>query len=154
MKVKSQSEITQSCPTPRDPIPTRLLHPWDFPGKSTGVGCHCLLRKVARVGSKCWLYHIPEGTGTKQGHERYWSPAQTESLGPPPSPVPQVISNDECGRVCTKFRREEDVKHNIHKLHICRSVPGIINYITHGQFYTRTHVFMISLMHTLQTILS
>ena len=24
--------------------PTRFLHPWDFPGKSTGVGCHCLLR--------------------------------------------------------------------------------------------------------------
>ena len=22
---------------------TRLIHPWDFPGKSTGVGCHCLL---------------------------------------------------------------------------------------------------------------
>ena len=22
--------------------PTRLLHPWDFPGKSTGVGCQCL----------------------------------------------------------------------------------------------------------------
>ena len=24
--------------------PTRLLRPWDFPGKSTGVRCHCLLR--------------------------------------------------------------------------------------------------------------
>ena len=24
--------------------PTRLLHPWDFPGKSTWLGCHCLLR--------------------------------------------------------------------------------------------------------------
>ena len=23
--------------------PTRLLRPWDFPGKSTGVGCHHLL---------------------------------------------------------------------------------------------------------------
>ena len=23
----------------------RLLCPWDFPGKSTGVGCHCLLLK-------------------------------------------------------------------------------------------------------------
>ena len=23
--------------------PTRLPCPWDFPGKSTGVGCHCLL---------------------------------------------------------------------------------------------------------------
>ena len=26
--------------------PIRLLHPWDFPGKSTGVGCHCLLRHI------------------------------------------------------------------------------------------------------------
>ena len=26
--------------------PTRLLHPWDFPGKSTGVGCHCLLHTL------------------------------------------------------------------------------------------------------------
>ena len=25
--------------------PTWLPHPWDFPGKSTGVGCHCLLRE-------------------------------------------------------------------------------------------------------------
>ena len=36
----------QSCPTirPHGLQPTRLLHPWDFPGKSTRVGCHCLLR--------------------------------------------------------------------------------------------------------------
>ena len=26
--------------------PTRLLRPWDFPGKSTGVGCHCLLQNT------------------------------------------------------------------------------------------------------------
>ena len=26
--------------------PTRLLHPWDFPGKNTGVGCHFLLQCV------------------------------------------------------------------------------------------------------------
>ena len=26
--------------------PTRLLCPWDFPGKSTRVGCHCLPRNV------------------------------------------------------------------------------------------------------------
>ena len=33
--------------------PTKLLHPWDFPGKSTGVGCHCLLQyEVPRIG-KC-----------------------------------------------------------------------------------------------------
>ena len=38
-----------SCSVVSDPQrpqglqPSRLLHPWDFPGKSTGVGCHCLL---------------------------------------------------------------------------------------------------------------
>ena len=26
--------------------PTRLFHPWDFPGKSTGVGCHFLLQEI------------------------------------------------------------------------------------------------------------
>ena len=26
--------------------PTRLLRPWDFPGKNTGVGCHCLLQEI------------------------------------------------------------------------------------------------------------
>ena len=33
----------QLCPTLCDPIdlqPTRLPHPWDSPGKNTGVGCH------------------------------------------------------------------------------------------------------------------
>ena len=36
----------QSCPTlwSRGLKPTELLCPWDFPGKSTGVGCHFLLR--------------------------------------------------------------------------------------------------------------
>ena len=33
MKVKSESEVTQSC-LPHGLQPTRLLHPWDFPGKS------------------------------------------------------------------------------------------------------------------------
>ena len=26
--------------------PTRLLWPWDFPGKNTGVGCHFLLQRI------------------------------------------------------------------------------------------------------------
>ena len=32
--------------------PTRLLCTWDFPGKSTGVGCHCLLRNVWQKSAK------------------------------------------------------------------------------------------------------
>ena len=29
--------------------PTRLLCPWDSPGKNTGVGCHVLLHKTLRI---------------------------------------------------------------------------------------------------------
>ena len=36
--------------------PTRLLHPWDCPGKSTGVGCHCLLHQISLCRKK-----LPEG---------------------------------------------------------------------------------------------
>ena len=39
--MKSRSEVPQACPTLQ---PHELLHPWDFPGKSTGVGCHFLLQ--------------------------------------------------------------------------------------------------------------
>ena len=34
----------QSCPILCDPIDSRLPHPWDSPGKNTGVGCHFLLQ--------------------------------------------------------------------------------------------------------------
>ena len=27
-------------------FPARFLHPWDFPGKNTGVGCHFLLQEI------------------------------------------------------------------------------------------------------------
>ena len=47
MKVKSESEVAQSCLTLSNPmdwsLPGSSIH-GIFPGKSTGVGCHCLLR--------------------------------------------------------------------------------------------------------------
>ena len=45
---ESEIEVIQSCPTLCNPIDCGLLgssiRPWDFPGKSTGVGCHFLLQ--------------------------------------------------------------------------------------------------------------
>ena len=41
----SRSVVSDSL-WPRGLQPTRLLHPWDFPGKSTGVGCHFLLQGI------------------------------------------------------------------------------------------------------------
>ena len=38
--------------------PTRLLCPWDFPGKSTGMGCHSLLQEIFQTwGLKLGLLH-------------------------------------------------------------------------------------------------
>ena len=43
---------------PHGPKPARLLHPWDFPGKSTGVGCHCLIQSAkTRPGADCGSNH-------------------------------------------------------------------------------------------------
>ena len=44
-KVSEVGSVLSDSSQPHGPQPTRLLHPWDFPGKSTGVGCHCLLHK-------------------------------------------------------------------------------------------------------------
>ena len=59
MKVKSEREVTQS--RLHGLQPTRLLHPWDFPGKSTGVGWHCLLPD--EVGYALKNLELPEGVG-------------------------------------------------------------------------------------------
>ena len=39
----SRSVVSDSW-RPHGLQPTRLLRPWDFPSKSTGTGCHCLLQ--------------------------------------------------------------------------------------------------------------
>ena len=71
MKVKSLSRVS----TPQRPHglqPTRLLHPWDFPGKSTGVGCHCLLRAIL---SRHEYYLTGEGIS-------WWSSGYDSALAP------------------------------------------------------------------------
>ena len=53
--------------------PTSLLPPWDFPGKSTGVGCHCLLRLKGWAMPKMSFFHFRKSIGIQrqQGTKRY-----------------------------------------------------------------------------------
>ena len=53
--VKSLSRVWLEQPDELQP--TRFLRPWDFPGKSTGVGCHCLLRVSHSVVSNSLWPH-------------------------------------------------------------------------------------------------
>ena len=43
-KVKISRSVVSDPQQPHGLQPSRLLCPWDFPGKSTGVGCHFLLQ--------------------------------------------------------------------------------------------------------------
>ena len=47
---------------------TSLLHPWDFPGKSTGVGCHCLLQNNYTNTFKKGV--LERGQGSRSSHRR------------------------------------------------------------------------------------
>ena len=63
----SRSVVSDSY-QPHGLQPTRLFHPWGFPGKSTGVGCHCLLRYK---GLMKWFYlqtswSFPGGSDSKE----------------------------------------------------------------------------------------
>ena len=52
-KWKWRCSVVSDSSQPHGPQPTKLLRPWDFPGKSTGVRCHRLLhKKQERMKSK------------------------------------------------------------------------------------------------------
>ena len=56
----TRASSLKSCPTlrPHRLQPTRLLCPWDSPGKSTGEGCHALLQGIFPTqGSNPGLLH-------------------------------------------------------------------------------------------------
>ena len=61
-KWKWSRSVVSDSQQPHGPRPTRVLRPWDFPGKSTGVGCHCLLRpsKIAPSNYFVFLFSIHE----------------------------------------------------------------------------------------------
>ena len=70
--------------------PTRLPHPWDSPGKNTGVGCHFLLQcmkvkvkslSLVRLFMTPWtaVYQAPPSVGFSR--QEYWSGVLLPSPG-------------------------------------------------------------------------
>ena len=80
------SEVAQSSPTlrPHGLQTTRLLCPWDSPGKNTGVGCHFFLQymEVKRETEVAWSCPTPSDPWTADyqappsmgfSRQEYWS---------------------------------------------------------------------------------
>ena len=57
-KGNGSRSVLSDSPRPHGLQPTRVLCPWDFPSKSTGVGCHFLLQKEGSNLS-CAVPQIP-----------------------------------------------------------------------------------------------
>ena len=55
-KWKGSCSVVSDSSQPQGLQPTRLLCPWDFPGKSTGVGCYRLLHYFLEVRAKANTY--------------------------------------------------------------------------------------------------
>ena len=53
-KWKGSRSVGSDPQRPHGLQPTRLLRPWDFPGESTGVGYHCLLRLESLQKANCY----------------------------------------------------------------------------------------------------
>ena len=53
-KWKWSRSVMSNSSRPHGLQPTRLLRPWDFPGKNTGVGCHCLWFRALDVSKYVW----------------------------------------------------------------------------------------------------
>ena len=108
----------QSCPTLCDHRrqPTRLPHPWDSPGKNTGVGCHFLLQCVkvkslglVRLVLTPWTaaHQAPPSMGFSR--QEYWSgvllssPRKNEETAPKQKQHPVVdMTGDERKVPCCK----------------------------------------------------
>ena len=104
----SRSVVSHSS-QPHGLQPTQLLRPWDFPGKSTGVGCHCLLHDLYdHLPKNCkWRWERRQRRQLKDllviAHSVQFShsvmsdslrPHESQHARPPcPSPTPRVHSD-------------------------------------------------------------
>ena len=79
--VKWSCSVVSNSLRPRGLYPIRLLHPWDFPGRSAGVDCHFLLQGIFPTqGSnpglphcRQMLYHLSHSKFSKLGFNSTWT---------------------------------------------------------------------------------
>src|SRR5574340_2802 len=73
--------------------PTRLLCPWDSPGKNTGVGCHFLLQSM-KVKSESKVAQFSSVQFSCSVVSDSLRPHELQHARPPcPSPTPGVLPN-------------------------------------------------------------
>ena len=138
--------------------PTRLLRPWDSPGKNTGVGCHFLLQRMkveseSEVAQSCPTLSdpmdcsLPGSSVPGFSRQEYWSGVPLPSPGDfpnpgiePGSPALQVDSlpseppgkpvwtTTNCGKLFKEMRTSDHLTWLLRKLYVGQEATvNIIN---------------------------
>ena len=115
MKVKLLSHVRLFV-TPWTVACTRLLHPWDFLGKSTGVGCHFLLQGMFLTqGLNPGLRHCRQ-TLYRLSHQGSF---------PPPNPGVITVSTVLPFPQFVWFSGGSDGKSSVYNVGDLGSIPGL-----------------------------
>ena len=117
------TSVVSDSVRPHRQQPTRLLRPWDSPGKNTGVGCHFLLQCM-KVKMKVKLL----------SHVRLFETPRTAAYQAPPSMG--FFQARVLGWVAIAF--SEDHRRCLSKFHVCVLIYCI-------GYYT---VFLFDLFHS------
>ena len=86
------ASVVSNSVQPQGLQPTRLLRPWDSPGKNTGVGCHFLLqcmkvKSESEVAQSCPTLSdpmdcsLPGSPSMGFSRQEYWSGVPSPSPG-------------------------------------------------------------------------
>ena len=117
--------------------PTRLPHPWDSPGKNTGVGCHLFLQcmKVKKVKSLSrvrllatpWTVAYQAPLPMEFSRKEYWSGLSLPSPRYADDTTLIAESEEELKSLSMKVKEESEkvgLKFNIQKTKIMESSPN------------------------------
>ena len=120
-KWKWSRSVVSDSSWPHGLQPTRLLRPWDFPGRSAGVGCHCFLPQDFLFSTWIWLpfpiltsqeVHWDITCKPCNFHQKRTNPMFLYFITPSSPLMNKPISNFEQTLVLTCFDHWKQVKSN------------------------------------------
>ena len=108
------------------PVAYRLFHPWDFPGKNTGMGCHFLLQEIFPTqGLNPGLLHLQVVSFLLPLLSAQWPRGDCQSTWAELPPTPPPPLRGSVPLVVLDFPGGSDSKASVYNAGDQGSIPGL-----------------------------